>query len=509
MNRPDHLGALGGMRLTRTARACVLVLSVPLALAVFPAHGQTPQTEAASPGDPPAGSTTTEPAESVEAEKVRVRILARLSRVEEALAGYRALLARHGDNRGLREDYAEFLVDAGLLDQAAPVIDRYLADDPASARLRRLRARVDLARSAPAEAARRLDALVREQPQDAGLTAELAAAERAAGRWNRALDLYGGLLDRDPDNRDLLTAYREIVQAHAPRFELSHYTLLQRAATQHVEEAAWRGWLADQWWLRAGTRYGSYHQDSIPGQSSFSAEVWTALAALGFQPIPALSLWTGLEEARRNEDSYRTTFRLGGTYDDGRATIATLDSAVRELLTNPVAALPRNGSTDRVTIDVARRILNPIVLALHYDFRHYRASGEELGDRWEAAARVELEVVKTRPVQVTLIPQLFFAQYAPVAESPLRDEIAFLRREDIIAIGILVGWDVTPAVRVQIGSVGRRDLFRAITSWEVTGETRWRIRPWLEGRVLYTRNTESTTVGGREESFLGRLDILY
>jgi hypothetical protein len=43
----------------------------------------------------------------------------------------------------------------------------------------------------------------------------------------------------------------------------------------------------------------------------------------------------------------------------------------------------------------------------------------------------------------------------------------------------------------------------------VTGEGRWRIRPWLEGRVLYTRNTESTTVGGQEESFLGRLDILY
>jgi len=61
----------------------------------------------------------------------------------------------------------------------------------------------------------------------------------------------------------------------------------------------------------------------------------------------------------------------------------------------------------------------------------------------------------------------------------------------------------------RLGAVGRRDLFRAITSWEVNGEGRWRIRPWLEGRVLYTRNTESTTVGGLEEFFLGRLDILY
>jgi hypothetical protein len=112
-------------------------------------------------------------------------------------------------------------------------------------------------------------------------------------------------------------------------------------------------------------------------------------------------------------------------------------------------------------------------------------------------------------VQVTLIPQVFFSEYTPTAGSPLRDAVTFLRREDIVAIGGLIGWDVTPALRLQAGSVGRRDLHRSLTSWEVTGEGRWRIRPWLEGRVLYTRNTESTTVGGQEESFLGRLDILY
>ena len=112
-------------------------------------------------------------------------------------------------------------------------------------------------------------------------------------------------------------------------------------------------------------------------------------------------------------------------------------------------------------------------------------------------------------VQVTLIPQVFFSEYTPTADDPLRSLVTFLRREDIIGIGAVVGWDVTNALRLQAGSVGRRDLHRALTSWEVTGEARWRIRPWLEGRVLYTRNTESTTIGGQEESFLGRLDILY
>jgi tetratricopeptide (TPR) repeat protein len=489
----------------RSLHLSVVLIAVLLVAVPAPGRAQTP---APATPEPPAASAPAAAAEAPEAETLRARIQVRLGLVEEALATYRALLERYPGDRALREEYAELLVDAGLLDQAGPVVDRYLAEDPASARLRRLRARLDVARGDSAEAGRRLEALVREQPRDPGLTAELAAAELAAGRWNRALDRYGRLLEGDPDNRDVLAAYREIVFGHAPRVELSHYTLLQQAATHHVEEAAWRGWLGDRWWLRAGTRYGSYRQDPVIGRPGFTEEVWTALATVGFQPTPAVSLWAGLEEARRREDIFRTTGRLGAAYDDARATLATLEVAIHELLTNPVVALPRNGSVDRLTVDVARRVLVPLVLAVHYDFRRYRVSGEELGDRWEAAGRAEIELVRSR-VQVTLIPQVFFSRYTPTAGSPLRDEVTFLRREDIVAIGALVGWDVTPALRLQAGSVGRRDLHRALTSWEVTGEGRWRIRPWLEGRVLYTRNTESTTIGGQEESFLGRLDILY
>jgi len=482
----------------RFARAVGCLLCLTLGVPIAAVHAQTP----------PAAPEASEAADPLEAEMMRARILARLGQIQEALAAYRALLDRHGDDRRLREDYAELLVDAGQLDLAGPTIDRYLADDPASARLRRLRARLDMVRGAPAEAGRRLETLAREQPRDAGITADLAAAELGAGRWGRALDLYGRLLDADPDNREILAAYREILLAHAPRVELIHSTLLQAAATHHVEEATWRGWLADRWWLRAGARYGSYHQDRVVGQSAFSEEVWTALATVGFQPTRAISLWAGVEESRRREDIYRTTGRLGAAYDDGKATTVTVDTAIRELLTNPVAALPRNGSTDRVTVDVARRVLVPVVLGAHYDFRHYRASGEDLGDRWEAAGRAELELLRSR-VQFTLIPQVFFSRYTPTAGDALREAISFIKREDVVGIGSVVGWDLTPALRLQAGAVGRRDLFRALTSWEVNGEGRWRIRPWLEGRLLYTRNTESTTVGGQEEFFLGRLDILY
>ena len=480
-----------------------LGLCLGLSVLSGPAAAQAP---AAPP--PAGGAPGPQASDPFEVDLVRARLLARLGRTEEALAAYRALFARRPGDRALREDYAEFLVDAGLREQAAAEIGRFLADDPTSVRLRRLLARLDLERGASREAARRLEALARELPEDAGITADLASAELGAGHWNRALALYSGLLERDPENAEIRAAHREILLGHAPRVELSHYTLLQQGATRHVEEAVWKAWLADHWWARAGARYGSYHQDALSGRPGFTREIGTVLASLGFQPKPGLLLWTGLEEARRREDAYRTTFRLGGSFDDAKATSMALEVAVRELLTNPMTALTRDGTTDRVSLDVARRILNPVVLAGHYDFRHYRASGEQLGDRWETSARAEIELLRQR-VQVTLIPQLFFAQYTPTAGSPLREEITFLRREDVVASGILIGWDITPAVRLQAASVGRRDLYRAVTSWEVTGEGRWRIRPWLEGRVLYNRNTESTTIGGKEELFVGRLEILY
>jgi predicted Zn-dependent protease len=162
---------------------------------IGPAGAQAPP--APEPATP---RSAAEPADAAETEVVRARILARIGRFEEALAAYRALLGRRPEDRGLREDFVEVLLDAGLHEHAAVSLDRFLTADPASVRLRRLRARLDLERGDPREAARRLEALARELPQDAGLTAELASAELAAGHWTRAAGLYRGLLERDPEN---------------------------------------------------------------------------------------------------------------------------------------------------------------------------------------------------------------------------------------------------------------------------------------------------------------------
>jgi len=137
-----------------------------------------------------------------------------------------------------------------------------------------------------------------------GVEGVLAMLDRSRDRSAPALAYYGGLLERDPESAEVRAAHREILLRHARRIELRHYTLLQRAATHHVEEAAWKAWLADHWWVRAGTRYGSYRQDTLPGQPGFTREIWTVLASLGFEPRPGLSLSIGLEEARRRADAF-------------------------------------------------------------------------------------------------------------------------------------------------------------------------------------------------------------
>src|SRR5258705_9250899 len=126
----------------RSLRLASMLIAGLLALAPAPARAQTP-----APGVPEASAAppATEPpsTDAPEAETLRARIQARLGLVEEALATYRALLARYPDDRRLREDYAEVLVDAGLNEQAGPILDRHPADDPTPARLPRLPPPVD------------------------------------------------------------------------------------------------------------------------------------------------------------------------------------------------------------------------------------------------------------------------------------------------------------------------------------------------------------------------------
>lgn len=473
-----------------------LLLALAFAAAVAPAAGQ-----AQAPPPQTAG-------EARESEIIRARLLSRLGRSDEALAAFETLVARYPDDRGLRADYAELLLDTGLGERAEVELARLLVVDGRSPRLRRLKARLELERGAPDRAVETLAALSEEAPEDLGLRADLASATLAAGRWAQALSVYSDLVERSPDNDDWRAVHRDLLGGYSPRLQYSHLSLYQQEATHHTEEVAWKGWITERWWARAGTRYGNYHQQASAGAPAFTEYIVTPLVEAGFQATRRLLLRAGLEEPIRNETG-RTTLRLGGVFDDGRLSTVTLDSAVRETLTNPVVAIPLRGTRDRVTLDVSRRLTSLAVVFAHYEYRHYRAAGEELGQAWEGAGRAEVDLWRTYPLQVTLVPQLFFEEYAPDAGSPLRERISFIRRRDMLGMGVLVGWDVLPGLRVQLGSTGHQDVHRVVTSWEVLGEARWRIRRWVEMQVLYNRSTDGSLLGGTEQVFTANLEILY
>lgn len=482
-------------------RLVALLVGIACALAALPAAAQ-------GPGAPPPGPVVSEPEDPVRVEAIRARVLARLGRVEEALASMESLVAARPTDRSLKEEYVEVLMNAGRLGQAGRVIDGLLAGDPKSVRLHRFRARVDLDANEPLPAAHRLHALLDDAPHDTGVAAELATAQLALGHWASAVALYSGILQREPDNEDVRTAYRSLLLNHANRVDLRHRTILQQAATHHTEEATWRVWLGERTLLTSLLRLGHYTQDTVLTVEGFDDHTQTLGVLVEHELARRLRVRAGLEESRHEHgEVFRTTGRLGAVYDDARATFALLDVAIRELLTNPVVAVRLDGCSDRATLDVTRRLAPWLSVTGHYDVRHHTVKDETLGTQWELLARADVEG-RHGPAWAVLSPQLFFAEFVP-AHSRFRDTIAFLRRQDIVALGLRIGAEVLPGLRLEAAIVGRRDLHRAVTSYELLGDVRWKIHPRAELAVVYTRNTESTATGGKEESFTGTVSILY
>lgn len=136
-------------------------------------------------------------------ETMIAKILVRLGRVEEAEPIYDEVIANEPRNVHLILDYADAMVAAGRLEKARAILERARAIEPKHARLLRLDAEILVKEKRYGESAEVYREALRLYGSDAGLEAGLGYALELGGSWGDAVGAYGRSLVLQPGNLDV------------------------------------------------------------------------------------------------------------------------------------------------------------------------------------------------------------------------------------------------------------------------------------------------------------------
>ncbi len=216
--------------------------------------------------------------------------LARVGRADEAVPIRERLVEASPDAIGLRLDLAELLLDLERTEEAAPHVERALADAPDDARALRIAAAFFSRTKAHGQACAVLTRRLELHGPDAGAFAQLGASHEKLADWPRALRAYQDWLRLQPDS------------LHAA------------AAAQRVGDLAADVGIASTGWRAVGDDRHA---------------------------------WFSVGTSLRTEDDHRAELRLSALHFEGRA--AAIDDATR-VATSDIGVLDvaLDGPVDRV-----------------------------------------------------------------------------------------------------------------------------------------------------------------
>ncbi|KPA19222.1 TPR repeat containing protein [Candidatus Magnetomorum sp. HK-1] len=155
---------------------------------------------------------------------IQARILSRKGLYPRSKQLYQKVLARYPQSLEVRADYAEVLVENGDYDAAYYEIKYLLSQNATDLRGLRILAslydRLELYTwSFPI-----YESLLGQYPDDAGIWFDYANQRQMAGHWQKALNAYERVLEKDPDNLYALRGIHSILQNKRPKFKTHFFS---------------------------------------------------------------------------------------------------------------------------------------------------------------------------------------------------------------------------------------------------------------------------------------------
>ena len=158
---------------------------------------------------------------------ILARIMIRRGYVEDALRLYARMLRSSPDNVELREEFIGALIDAGEYEKAEFMLQKWLSDDPTSARALRQEARLRLLTGDYSVQLNTLNYLLRLRPGDTDSISNKAYSSQQGGDWLGAITSFSELVDAEPDNYEARQALSNLLKERRPKLVLTPSVYLQ------------------------------------------------------------------------------------------------------------------------------------------------------------------------------------------------------------------------------------------------------------------------------------------
>jgi len=199
---------------------------------------------------------TFSPFDRMQMDLIQARILARKGDYPEAIQIYEKLLLRHQNSLDIRADYADVLIEYGDYENATIHIQHLLNHPSYQIRGFQMMAGIYDRLNLPTWTFSIYEHLINQYPNNDTIWMDYANQRSKAGHWQKALNAYSRILEKDPENIYALRGMHQILREKRPAL---HVQFLQYSGSddtvQYHQQYIWRYALSESLLFRTHYEY--------------------------------------------------------------------------------------------------------------------------------------------------------------------------------------------------------------------------------------------------------------